>query len=223
QIVIATGVVTTLAGTAGSSGTTDGTGSAARFNGPSGITTDGTNLYVTDTVNHTIRQVVIATGVVTTLAGTAGSSGTTDGTGSAARFDTPHGISTDGTNLYAADKSNHTIRQVVIATGVVTTLAGTAGSSGSTDGTGSAARFNSPSGITTDGTNLYVTDSENHTIRQVVITTGVVTTLAGSPLSLGSTDGTGSAARFFQPTGITTDGIDLYIADRFNSAIRIIE
>jgi hypothetical protein len=66
-----------------------------------------------------------------------------------------------------ADYNNHTIRKVVIATGVVTTLAGTAGSPGATDGTGLAAMFNNPAGITTDGTSLYVADYSNHTIRKV--------------------------------------------------------
>ncbi|MGD0276397.1 MAG: hypothetical protein ABSB79_10140, partial [Syntrophales bacterium] len=106
--------------------------------------------------------------------------GSTDGTGAAALFSYPHGITTDGTNLYIADSDNDTIRKIIISTGVVTTLAGTAGVGGSTDGTGSAARFNSPYGITTDGTNLYIADDANDTIRKIVISTGVVTTLAGT-------------------------------------------
>ena len=122
-----------------------------------------------------------------------------------------------------ADTSNHTIRQVVIATGVVTTLAGTAGSSGSTDATGTAAMFRSPYGITTDGTNLYVTDGDNHTIRKIVIATGVVTTLAGTAGLSGSTDATGTAARFYYPFGITTDGTNLYVADGDNQTIRVID
>jgi len=223
KVVIATGVVTTLAGTAGSSGSTDGTGAAARFFDPFGITTDGTNLYVTDDSNCTIRKVVIDTGVVTTVAGTVLSRGSTDGTGAAARFNLPGGITTDGTNLYVADTGNDTIRKVVIATGVVTTVAGTAGSSGSTDGTGSAARFLYPYGITTDGTNLYVADSGNYTIRKVVIATGVVTTVAGTAGSEGSTDGIGAEARFFLPYGITTDGANLFVADTFNHSIRVID
>src|SRR3990170_1498629 len=212
--------VSTLAGAAGFSGTTDGTGTAAQFNLPQGITSDGTNLYVADTSNHTIRKIVIATGAVTTLAGTAGSAGSTDGTGAAARFSSPAGITTDGTNLYVADTSNHTIRQIVISTGVVTTLAGTAGSANSTDGTGAAARFNGPQGITTDGTNLYIADTVNHTIRQIVISTGVVTTLAGTAGSASSTDGTGAAARFNGSQGITSDGTNLYVADTGNHTIR---
>ena len=104
-------------------------------------------------------------GAVTTLAGT-GSTGSANGTGTSASFNTPSGITTDGTNLYVADRENHLIRKIVISTGVVTTVAGT-GSQGSANGTGTSASFKYPSGITTDGTNLYVTDYLNHLIRQV--------------------------------------------------------
>lgn len=220
QIVIATGEITTLAGTAGSSGTTDATGAAARFNQPTGITTDGTNLYVAEKINHTIRKIVIATKVVTTLAGTAGTSGSADGTGILATFNEPYGITTDGTNLFVTDRNNHTIRQIVIATGVVTTLAGTAGTPGSVDGTGAAALFNQPRGLITDGTNLYVTDWNNHTIRKIVTATGVVTTFAGTAGTSGSADGIGVLATFNQPRGITSDGANLYVADYWNHTIR---
>jgi hypothetical protein len=211
-----TGNVSTFAGIPPN---VDGIGTAAKFQYPYGVTSDGTNLYVADSNNHSIRQIVIATGEVTTLAGT-GSVGYTDGTGTAAAFYSPTGITNDGTNLYVADGNSHTIRQIVIATGVVTTLAGTAGTTGSTDATGAAASFNSPSGITTDGTNLYVVDRNNQIIRQVVIATGVVTTLAGTAGTTGSTDDTGTAALFNYPRGITTDGTNLYVTDGFNQTIR---
>jgi len=220
QVVIATGVTTTLAGTAGITGSTDGTGAAARFNEPFGVTTDGTNVYVADLLNSTIRQVVIATGVTTTLAGTAGMTGSTDGTGAAARFNNPIGITTDGTNLYVSEEFNHTVRKIVIATGVVTTLAGTAGMSGSTDGTGAAARFMNPWAITTSSGSLYVSDTFNHTVRKIVIATGVVTTLAGTAGMAGNVDGIGAAARFNYPTGITCDGTNLYLADALGNTIR---
>ena len=102
--------VTTLAGT-GSSGSANGTGTSASFYRPVGITTDGTNLYVADYSNHLIRQIVISTGVVTTVAGT-GSSGSANGTGTSASFYNPIGITTDGTNLYVADITNHLIRKI---------------------------------------------------------------------------------------------------------------
>ncbi len=218
KIVIATGVVTTLAGSA-SEGSADGTGTAASFNYLSGITSDGTSLYVVDTHNHKIRKIVIATGVVTTLAGS-GSEGGTDGTGSAASFNYPVGITSDGTNLYIADTLNSTIRKIVIATGVVTTFAGRKALPGSADGVGTAASFTFPNGIISDGTNLYVADSVNSTIRKIVIATGAVTTVAGMTATPGSTDGTGTAARFRFPFDLASDGTNLYIADNNNNAIR---
>jgi sugar lactone lactonase YvrE len=222
QIVKSSGQVTTIAGSAGLMGYTDGIGTLARFALPTGVTTDGTNIYVADAQNSTIRKIVISSHDVTTFAGSGGTQGSSDGTRLSARFYLPSGITTDGTNLYVADTFNHTIRQIVIATGAVTTIAGSAGLSGSTDGTGSAARFNLPSSLTTDGTSLYVADTYNHTIRQIVIATGVVTTIAGSTGVKGSSDGTGSAALFFWPYGITTYGTTLYVADSFNDTIRSI-
>ena len=155
--------MTTLAGS--SSGSTDhNTGTSASFNAPQGITTDGTNLYVSDNGNNRIRKIVISTGVVTTLAGS--SSGNTDATGTSARFSNPVGITTDGTNLYVSEYSNHRIRKIVIDNGTVTTLAGS--SQGFADNaTGTSARFDIPGGITTDGTNLYISDYGNHRIRKI--------------------------------------------------------
>jgi sugar lactone lactonase YvrE len=215
------GVVTTLAGQAGSVGSADGTGSAARFSGPSGVAVDGAgNVYVADTYNHTIRKVTPA-GVVTTLAGQAGSVGSADGTGSAASFYWPDGVAVDESgNLYVADYGNDTIRRVTPA-GVVTTMAGQAGLSGSADGTGSAAQFSLPEGVAVDGSgNVYVADSGSHTIRKVT-PAGVVTTLAGEPGSWGGADGTGSAARFDHPAGVAVDGSgNVYVADLGNHTIR---
>jgi hypothetical protein len=204
--------VTTLAGS--SWGSTDATGTSASFATPAGITTDGTNLYVADQSNSRIRKIVIDNGTVTTLAGS--SWGSTDATGTSARFYWPMGITTDGSNLYVADSGNNRIRKIVISTGVVTTLAGS--SSGSTDATGTSASFANPIGITTDGTNLYVADDGNNRIRKIVISTGVVTTLAGS--SNGFADATGTSAMFKFPYGITTDGTNLYVSDYGNHRIR---
>lgn len=219
KIVISTAAVTTVAGFEFTTGSADGTGTSASFNNPYGITTDGTSLFVTDVGNYKIRQVVIATGAVTTLAG-AGSPGSTDGVGSEARFNGPKGITTDGTNLFVADAENHTIRKIEIATGAVSTLAGSAGIGGYADGTGSMARFALPSGIATDGTSLFVADYQSHTIRRVVIATGEVTTLAGKAWTAGSEDGAGSTARFNHPDRITTDGTNLFVTDGYNHTIR---
>jgi hypothetical protein len=219
KVGIHTGMVTTLAGSPGITGSIDGIGTAARFNRPSGITTDGTNLYIADSENAVIRKLVIATGEVSTLAGTSGLLGWADGTGTSASFWSPSGITTDGSNLYVTDDGNHLIRKVIIATGEVTTLAGSRGTAGSADGTGIAAAFSTPRGITTDGRYLYVADS-GHTIRKIVLATGEVTTVAGSAGNSGFTDGTSNAAKLSNPEGITTDGAFLYVADRDNNSIR---
>ncbi len=216
------GVVTTLAGLAGSSGNTDGAGSAARFDKPDGVAVDGAgNVYVADGANHTIRKVT-SSGVVTTLAGLAGSSGSADGPGSAARFYVPAGLALDSAgNLFVADYSNHTIRKVTPG-GIVTTVAGLAGSSGSADGTGSAARFNEPNGVAVDSVgNIYVADYSNHTIRKVT-PGGIVTTLGGLAGSSGRADGPGSMARFQSPCAVAVDRAGrLYVTDLMNSTIRI--
>ena len=214
------GVVTTLAGWG--PGSADGTGRAAQFNDPSGVAVDGVgNVFVADSGNDTIRKVTPA-GVVTTLAGLAGSPGTTDGTGSAARFSVPSGVAVDRAgNIFVAAFWNHTIRKVTPA-GTVTTLAGLAGSQGSADGTGSAARFSGPSGVAVDcAGNVYVADKWNNTIRKVT-SAGVVTTLAGLAGSWGSgVDGTGSAARFWNPAGVAVDSAgNVYVTDNLNNSIR---
>lgn len=228
QIVIATGDVTTLAGS-GTLGSTDGIGAAASFNQPVGITTDGINVYVADSGNNKIRQIGISTGVVTTLAGS-GVTGSMDAVvGTAATFRNPTGITTSGNQLYIADSGSNKIRQIDIATGSVSTLAGTGAywyndvyDTVVTSWQGSAANFRSPAGITTDGVNLYVADSDNNEIRKISIATGIVTTLSGSG-AFGSLDGTGTEASFSQPVGITTDGMYLYTTEYLNNLIRKIQ
>jgi sugar lactone lactonase YvrE len=164
------GAVTTRAGSAGQIGSTDGTGVTARFNGPNGIAVDGaTNLYVADTLNHTIRKVTPAR-VVTTVAGLAGNPGSADGIGNGARFNYPSGIAVDSeTNIYVADTYNNTIRKLtpVGTNWVVTTLGGMPGFYGTADGTGSTARFSNPNGVAVDSAgNVYVADFYFNTIRK---------------------------------------------------------
>lgn len=236
--------VTTIGSTSGEAGSVDtkvvppattADVTLARFNQPNGITTDGTNLYVCDSGNHTIRKIVISTGAVSTLAGVSGVPGSADTTDvTAATFNQPARITTDGSNLYVTDFKNSTIRKIVIATGKVTTIAGIAGTVGSADTTpGVVATFNQPNGITTDGTNLYVTDSLAHTVRKIVIDTGAVTTIAGT-IGIADSVDTADAApatdttpakvvSFHSPIGITTDGVSLFVTDSNNHTIREIK
>src|ERR1035441_1493907 len=154
-----TGMVTTLAGTAGITGHADGIGGNASFNGPVGVATDSTgNVYVADYGNDIIRKVT-PNGVVTTLAGMAGTAGDADGIGANASFSLPYGIATDSAgNVFVAEMSSHTIRKITPA-GVVTTLAGKAGVTGPADGIGADANFFFPHGVATDKAgNVYVAD-----------------------------------------------------------------
>ena len=221
RVVTPEGVVTTLAGLAGNTGSVDGTGNTARFFYPYGVTIDSIGtVHVADTFNHTIRRIQ-AGGVVTTLAGLAGARGTTNSTGAAARFAYPFAIALDNVGtLYVADSFNHAIRKIDTV-GNVSTLAGNAGAPGTTDGTGVAALFNQPSGLTVDSSgNVYVADTYSNTIRRVT-SVGVVTTMAGFAGSAGSADGVGSAARFTQPFGIVVDAAGvIFIADTRNHTIR---
>jgi sugar lactone lactonase YvrE len=220
--ITSAGVVTTLAGSPGLNGSTDATGVSARFNSPAGLAVDASgNVFVCDAGNNTIRKITSA-GVVTTVAGLAGTSGTINATGTAARFNSPKGITLDSSgNLHVADSGNHAIRKITAA-GEVTTFAGLAGTSGSTDATTTSARFNTPKAITLDSSGTFhVADSGNHTIRKVT-SAGVVTTAAGLAGSSGSATGNGSTARFSNPSGIasTPDGYNLYVADTANHTIR---
>ncbi|MBV8469315.1 MAG: hypothetical protein JOY60_05570 [Burkholderiaceae bacterium] len=215
------GVVSTLAGTAGNQGSSDGASGAASFFSPTGVAVDSANnVYVADFGNNTVR-VISSAGVVTTLAGSAGTTGSSDGTGSAARFNAPYGVAVDSSgNVYVTDSGNDTVRKITPA-GVVSTLAGTAGHANSTDGMGSAARFSGPTGIVVDGSgNLYVTDFSNYTVRKISAA-GVVSTLAGTANNSGTANGSGSAAQFYKPSAIALDGSgNLYVADTGNDLVR---
>lgn len=217
--VTPSGAVTTIAGN-GSQGYTNGTGTAASFNHPVGLALDASgDLYVADEHNNVIRKIT-PSGVVTTLAGS-GSQGYADGTGTAASFYYPCGVAVDHLgNVYVADTYNQRIRKVTPA-GVVTTLAGS-GSAGTADGTGTAASFSQPFGLTIDaaGSSLYLTDRTNQRIRRITLT-GVVTTFAGS--TAGYLDGTGTAAQLQGPTSIAADTAgNLYFTDETNQRVRMI-
>lgn len=254
----------TFAGAGGQEGLVNGTGTAARFNGPGGIGLDASgNLYVADGGNWVIRKITPA-GVVTTFAnlytyegasdvkvdangnvfataflmnvvlkispdgtvsvfaGTVGVTGSADGTGAAAEFNGPGGlaIANDGT-LYVTDGGNNTVRKIT-PDGIVTTIAGTAGTQGSADGTGAAASFYEPSGLALDSAgNLFVADSGNNTIRKITAA-GAVTTFAGSPrVEQIAQDGTGAAASFAHPGFLAFDASgNLLVTDGASQLIR---
>jgi streptogramin lyase len=210
-------VVSTFAGS-GDGGFLDGTGTAASFNEPAGLAVDAAgNVYVADQGNNSIRKITSA-GVVSTLAGS-GTIGATNGTGKAASFNAPAGVAVDASgNVFVADYVNNLIRKITPA-GVVTTFAGNS-NPGTTNGTGAAASFNNPTDLAIDNSgNIFVADYANSMIRKIT-PAGLVSTFAGS-VNTGSADGTGAAATFDYPVGITMDASgNLYVTDSFNFTIR---
>ncbi len=219
--ITSAGVVTTFAGSSGSAGSQDGAGTSARFNQPGGVAVDASgNVYVADTGNATVRMIT-RDGVVATLAGSAASRGSRDGTGTAALFSQPTGIAVDAVgNVYVADSVNATVRKIT-QVGAVTTLAGSPGVRGEADGDGAAARFNFPSGVAVDAAgNIYVADTYNATVRKIT-PAGTVTTLAGSAGITGAVDLTGTNALFNQCFGVAVDAAgNVYVADTGNASIR---
>jgi hypothetical protein len=206
------GVVTTFAGT-GSVGGTDGTGTEASFNQPTGLAFNSAgDMFVTERDGHRIRRITPA-GVVTTFAGT-GSVGGTDGTGTEASFNQPTGLAFNSAgDLFVAEQSGHRIRRITPA-GVVTTFAGT-GSLGGTDGTGTAASFNQPNGLAFNAAgDLFVAERTGHRIRRIT-PAGVVTTIAGNGTA-GAATGPATGPVNQRPVGIALDTLGIIHISQYN-------
>lgn len=222
RLALATGQVTTFAGLYGTGTSVDGVGSAARLQLPQAIVWDGAaDLYFTE--SYTVRKVALATADVKTVAGATFHSGNTDGAGTTARFAGPAGMAAaDFGTLYLADRGNSRIRKIDLMSRQVTTFAGGAAGTGPLDGTGTAARFGQPQAVTWDGRGtLYVADTFGRVIRKIVIATAEVSTLAGTAMMSGNTDGVGAAARFTYPTGIAADGAgNVFVADSSSRLLR---
>lgn len=212
------GEVTTIAGILNVNGATDGAVSSATFYNAKGITIDASGtIYVADTDNYKIRKIT-PSGFVSTVAGS-GISGSADGLGTTATFNSIYGITIDASGtIYVADNVINKIRKIT-SNGMVTTFAGS-GVGSSTDGLGTVASFNGPIRLCHDSSgNLYVVDMFGHKIREVS-PTGMVSTIAGSGI-YGSADGVGTAAQFYSPRGVVIDALgNLYILDTGNYKIR---
>lgn len=214
------GQVSTLAGS--SSGRQDGQGSAAKFLEPTGVCTDAAgNIYVADSYNHSIRKIT-PDGLVTTIAGT-GFRGRLNGTTANATFDTPFGVMVDQNgNIFVADAGNNQIRKITPG-GLVGVYAGNVvGTPGAEDGIAGTERFTLPESIVFDEAgNMYIADTENHSIRKITPNLEV-TTFSGYLGVKGDSEGQGSVARFEKPVAIARDprNGDFYVADYINNKVR---
>jgi sugar lactone lactonase YvrE len=218
RMVSPSGAVTTFAGS-GVAGFADGQGLAAQFNVPTGlaVTKEGW-VVVADTHNNRIRTIT-PEGHVTTLAG--GNAGFADGVSSSASFLNPCGIAIDHDgNIIVADTSNHRIRLITPA-GQVSTLAGS-GEPGFSDGNENVAQFDRPGAVAVDNDeNVIVGDQSNHRIRKVS-PQGKVSTIAGIG-DPGFSDGMGSVAMFYKPSGVSVDGDgNIIVADMWNHRVRML-
>ncbi len=219
--------VTTLAGTAGAAGAQDGVGAAARFDTPQSLTGDAAYLYVTGW-DGLLRRVALADGSTTTLLGDADDVRPVDGVGEAVRLgiafgppllDAVRGI------LYYNDRDANALRRLDLGTLEMTTLAGAAQPSGSVDGPGAQARFDSPSAIIAGDGAWFVADTYNHTVRAVAFDTGETRTLVGRPRTAGGEDGPVETATLSYPVGLAWHAATqrLYVADMGAHTVRAID
>jgi sugar lactone lactonase YvrE len=232
EVAFTPGIITTVAGngTAGYSGD-GGPATGAELSAVTGAATDSAgNLYIADWSNHRIRKVNASTGVITTVAGngTLGYSGD-GGQATAAELCLPNGVALDSVgNLYIADWYNNRIRKVTVSTGIITTVAGIGptnigGGYSGDGGLATSAELDLPTNLTFDSAgNLYIADSNNHRIRKVNASTGVIATVAGNGTPGYSGDGgPATSAELNYPSDMTFDSAgNLYIADAQNERIR---
>lgn len=226
-----TGIITTIAGTgvgtyvAGDDG---GQATNARIQNPRGITVDPSgNVVFSDYGNNRIRKINTTTGIITTIAGVGGAPSyvATDDGGQAtnAHLGFAWGVTYDPAgNLYIADNQNCRVRKVTPA-GIISTIGGIGVVAFSGDnGPATAAAIQYPTGVARDNAgNLYIADDGNNRIRKIN-TSGIITTIAGSPTYGFTGDGGPStAARLYYPRGVAADGAgNIYITDVNNNRIR---
>jgi thiol-disulfide isomerase/thioredoxin len=221
-------VITKLDGTlietvgTGERGANDGPADKATFYRPQGMALDSDSLFVADTENHLLRRIDLKTRTVATVAGTGRQSTEYFKTGPALTvgLNSPWDLQLVGRTLYIAMAGPHQIWKLDLANNEVSTFAGS-GREERKDGPLLTAGFAQPSGITTDGENLYTADSEANIIRAIDINKGTVRTLVGGNLfDFGDEDGHADEVRLQHPLGIYALGDKLLIADTYNHKIK---
>lgn len=213
-------------GTAGYTG--DGAAAtSAELRGPVSVFADPSgNLFIADRGNNVIREVVASTKAIKTVAGngTAGATGD-GGAATQAELNAPSGVALDGAgNIYISDTNNNIVRKVTVANGNIQTIAGNGIGGYSGDG-GAAiyAELNIPKGLYVDSSgNVFIADSGNALIREVVALNGTIHSFAGDGTLGLSGDGSSPIdASLNSPTGVALDGVgDIYIADSKNNVVR---
>jgi hypothetical protein len=232
KVDAATGIISTVAGNAALSCSYAGDGgpaTSAQLCLPTGLFVDASgNLFIADTDNQVVREVVAATGVIRTVAGNNalgfGFSGD-GGPATSAQLDTPYGVTADGSgNIFIADSMNGAIREVSAATANIQTIAGRAATvcGGATDSVGdgcpaTSATLNFPSGIGVDRFgNLFIGESISAVVREVAAPTGIIQTVAGTPQTFGYSGdgGPATSARVSSPYGVIVDAAgNLFFTD----------
>ncbi len=229
KVTAATGIISTICGTAAKSGSSGdgGPAKAALIQGPLGICGDTTgNLYFADAGNNKIRM-INTNGIISTIIGTGSGAYSGDGgPGISARLSVPRDLAMDKFgNLYIADYGNYVVRKYVLATGIITTFAGT-GKPGNTGdgGPATAATLNTPARLAYDGANiLYIADQFNFKVRSVNLTTGIIITSVANGISGFAGDGGPSIeGQLTQIGGLAFNNLgNIYISDISNKRIRV--
>ena len=219
-----------LAGCGSSGGSISSiTNTTGNLSNSRGLAVDSSrNLYIADAGHHVIREVAHSTGLLTSIAGTLSSNGYSGdgGLATSAKLNFPQGVTVDSAgDLFIADTGNNVIRKVAASTQVISTIAGT-GSAGYAGDNGAAtgATLNGPLAVALDssGTLLYIADTGNNVIRKIVLSTGVITTVAGTGTGGYSGDGgLATSAKLNNPQSVALDSSgNIYIADTGNNIIR---
>ena len=228
KVTASTGIITTIAGTGTAAYSGDnGLAISARLNSPFGVAVDAwSNVYIADTYNSRIRKITVSSGIITTIVGTGSNAYSGDnGAATSAELFYPHGVAIDKIgNVYIVDTINQRIRKVTVSTGIITTIAGTGSNAYSGDnGAATSAQLNHPYYVALDASgNVFIADTSNNRIRKVTVSTGNITTIAGTGIyAYGGDNGAATSAQFRYPYGVAVDASgNVYIADNSNNRIR---